>query len=167
VGYASQDGDGAASTGILHKWEYLRYASNKRWLQATSRLQRRPRYGTPIPRRNMPDQSVEDHLPLRPVEFEILVSLGRGPRHGYAILQESEERGEGVPGLTTLYRALQRMAERGLIEGVDTDADDRRRDVYALTALGRRVAEAEARRLEALLGVARAGALLGPGAGAG
>lgn len=112
----------------------------------------------------MPDQPVDDHLPLRPVEFEILVSLGRGPLHGYAILQESEERGKGVPGLTTLYRALQRMADRSLIESVeDTDAEDRRRDVYALTALGRRVAKAEARRLEALLGVARAGALLEPG----
>lgn len=114
----------------------------------------------------MPQHPVDDHLPLRPVEFEILVSLGRGPRHGYAILQESEERGEGVPGLTTLYRALQRMADRGLIESVGGDAEDRRRDVYGLTALGRRVAEAEARRLEALLGVARAGALLEPGTGA-
>lgn len=110
---------------------------------------------------------VGSHLPLRPVEFEILVSLGRGARHGYAILQESEERGAGVPGLTTLYRALQRLHDRGLIEGVEGGGDeDRRRDSYVLTELGRRVAEAEARRLEGLLSVARDGALLGRGDGA-
>lgn len=115
----------------------------------------------------MPDP-VDEHLPLRPVEFEILVSLGRGPRHGYAILQESEARGAAVPGLTTLYRAIQRMADRDLIEAVDGGGpQDRRRDVYALTALGRRVAEAEAHRLDGLLGVARDGALLGPGGGSG
>lgn len=108
------------------------------------------------------DDPIDEHLPLRPVEFEILVSLGRGARHGYAILQESEERGAGVPGLTTLYRAIQRLHERGLIEAVDRDAEeDRRRDSYALTDLGRRVAEAEARRLEGLLVLAREGALLG------
>lgn len=108
---------------------------------------------------------VEEHLPLRPVEFEILVSLGRGTRHGYAILRESEERGVGVPGLTTLYRAIRRLDRRGLIESVEPAEDeDRRRDSYALTELGRRVAEAEARRLQELLGLAREGALLG-GAG--
>lgn len=109
----------------------------------------------------MTDHRVDEHLPLRPVEFEILVSLGRGTRHGYAILQESEDRGAGVPGLTTLYRAIQRLHRRGLIEAVETEDEDRRRDSYDLTDLGRRVAEAEARRLEELLGLAREGVLLG------
>lgn len=111
----------------------------------------------------MPDP-VAPHLPLRPVEFEILVSLGRGPKHGYAILRESEERGASVPGLTTLYRALQRMHERGLIASVECDADDdRRRETYDLTPLGHRVAVAEARRLEGLLEVARDAAIVVPG----
>lgn len=102
----------------------------------------------------------DERLPLRPVEFEILVSLGKGPRHGYAILQAAEERTEAAPGVTTLYRALQRLHEEGLIAPVDGDAgEDGSREVYALTPLGRAVGRAEARRLSALLGRASEGIL--------
>ena len=59
----------------------------------------------------------EDFLPLRPVEFDILLALGDGERHGYAIMQEALRRSEGQlqlePG--TLYRALRRMREAGLV----------------------------------------------------
>ena len=94
----------------------------------------------------------ERHLPLRPVEFQVLVSLSQGDRHGYAILQEVEDRGEGgaVPGLATLYRAILRLEQDDLIARVEngsSDIADERRRMYGLTPLGRNVVDAEARRL--------------------
>ena len=94
----------------------------------------------------------EKHLPLRPVEFQVLACLSQGARHGYAILREIETRGEAgaIPGLATLYRAILRLEKRGLIERVGVlslDTDDERRRVYGLTSLGRAVVDAEARRL--------------------
>ena len=34
----------------------------------------------------------EDFLPLRPVEFEVLLVLAEGDSHGYAIMNEAERR---------------------------------------------------------------------------
>jgi len=108
----------------------------------------------------------EEYLPLRPIEFEILLSLLSGERHGYGIVRDAEERSTGAvkPGLGTLYRALRRLTEQGLIESAERrpapDAEDERRNYYAITETGRAVAEAEARRLEALVRAARAGGLL-------
>ena len=100
-------------------------------------------------------------LPLRPVEMQILVSLVTEDLHGYGIVQAVEARGEdrAVPGLVTLYRALERMSERGLVERVGhdsehADASDHRRRTFRITALGRRVLHAEATRLSTLVRVA-------------
>jgi DNA-binding PadR family transcriptional regulator len=111
------------------------------------------------------DRTLEKHLPLRSVEFHILLSLAAGERHGYGIIRDIEARGEaGVPDVGTMYRGLARMAEAGLIEASDRrpapDAGDERRNYYRITALGTRVARAEARRLGALMQAARAGGLL-------
>jgi DNA-binding PadR family transcriptional regulator len=105
---------------------------------------------------------------LRPVEFHILLSLAAGERHGYRIIQDVEARGEtAVPDVGTMYRALARMLESGLIEGASRrpapDADDERRHYYRMTDIGRRAAKAEARRLEALTHAARIGGLLPKG----
>jgi len=111
--------------------------------------------------------SPEDFVPLRPVEFQVLLSLSHGPRHGYRIIQDAEERGEGaaVPGLATLYRALRRLETSGLIQQwEDHTADDERRRPYALSELGREVAQLEARRLASQLRSAEEAALLGGGA---
>ena len=63
----------------------------------------------------------------------ILVSLSDGPKHGYAMMQDIE-RGTGRPmGAGTLYAALTRLEERGLIEPL-TPIDRRR--PYRLTAVG-------------------------------
>lgn len=103
-----------------------------------------------------------DHLPLRPVEFQVLVLLADGAKHGWAILQEAEGGGRAVPGIATLYRTLQRLEADGLIERRrELEDDEDRRRVYGLTSLGRAVASAEARRLQTLLGLARAAELLG------
>ena len=63
----------------------------------------------------------------------ILVSLSDGPKHGYAIMTDVEA-GTGRPlGPGTLYAALARLEERGLVEALPPE--DRRRP-YRLTAIG-------------------------------
>ena len=103
-------------------------------------------------------------LPLRPVEFHILLSLAAGDRHGYGIIQDIETRGDApVPDVGTIYRALARMVENGLIETAPAPRSggiDDRRNNYRLTTLGLRIAKAEARRLDALMRAARVGGLL-------
>jgi len=101
----------------------------------------------------------KSHLPLRPVEFQVLLSLATGERHGYGILQDAEARGERID-VGTLYRALARMADRGWIEPSATDEDDDRRNNYALTEYGLGIARAEAARLAGLTRAARRGGLL-------
>lgn len=105
---------------------------------------------------------LDARLPLRPVEFHILLSLAAGERHGYGIIQDIETRDtSAVPDVGTLYRALARMVESGLIEsGRTADPRDERRNYYRITHLGLRVAKAEARRLHALMRAARIGGLL-------
>jgi len=101
-------------------------------------------------------------LPLRPVEFHILLSLAAGERHGYGIIQDIAGRDDSsVPDVGTMYRALARMVESGLIETAKAaDPADERRNNYRITDRGLRVAKAEARRLQALTRAARTGGLL-------
>jgi DNA-binding PadR family transcriptional regulator len=111
------------------------------------------------------DRGIDRHLPLRRVEFHILLSLAAGERHGYGIIQDIEARGEvSVPDVGTMYRALARLVESGLIEPSARRPaaadDDERRNYYRATATGLRVARAEAQRLGALVQAARAGGLL-------
>jgi DNA-binding PadR family transcriptional regulator len=110
-------------------------------------------------------RTIDDRLPLRPVEFHILLSLAAGERHGYGIILDIEERGDApVPDVGTMYRALARMVESGFIEAAARrpapDARDERRNYYRITEAGRRVASAEAQRLETLTRAARIGGLL-------
>ena len=113
----------------------------------------------------MDRERTDAHQPLRPVEFHILLSLAAGERHGYGIIQDIEARGESaVPDVGTMYRALARMVENGLIEPAPAraavDAGDERRNNYRITDRGLRVGRAEARRLQALMRAARSGGLL-------
>jgi len=110
-------------------------------------------------------RQLESLQPLRGVEFHILLSLAIGDRHGYGIIQDIQERDEtAVPDVGTMYRALARMVENGLIEAATrraaADVSDERRNYYRITEAGRRVAKVEARRLEALTRAARLGGLL-------
>lgn len=111
------------------------------------------------------DRRIDRRLPLRRVEFHILLSLAAGERHGYGIIQDIEARGEtSVPDVGTMYRALARMVEAGLIEAAARrpapDSGDERRNYYRITSRGMRVARAEAGRLGALVKAARVGGLL-------
>jgi DNA-binding PadR family transcriptional regulator len=112
----------------------------------------------------------ETFLPLTPVAFEILLALADGEQHGYSIMREVERRSTGAvmlhPG--TLYRALARLLESGLIQELeerpDPRHDDERRRYYQLTDRGIAVARAEAERLASQLSAARARRLIGVGA---
>jgi DNA-binding PadR family transcriptional regulator len=105
---------------------------------------------------------IEVFLPLRPVEFHVLLSLASGERHGYGILQDIAARDDASsPDVGTMYRALARMVDSGLIEGSpSSEPGDERRSKYRITDRGLRVAKAEARRLQALTRAARVGGLL-------
>jgi DNA-binding PadR family transcriptional regulator len=107
----------------------------------------------------------ERGVPLRTVEFHILLSLASGERHGYGIIQDIQARDEAAaPDVGTMYRALARMVEHRLIEAVARrpvpESDDERRNYYRITDRGLRLARVEARRLEALTRAARVGGLL-------
>ena len=105
-------------------------------------------------------------LPLRPVVFQVLLSLVEGERHGYAIVQDIAERSAArlqiEPG--NLYRTLRFMLDEGLIEESErrpaAEQDDERRRYYRITRFGERVASAEAARLAELVAEARARKLL-------
>lgn len=104
--------------------------------------------------------AVEGLLPLPPATFHILLALLDQDRHGYAIIQDIEERtgGELRMSAGTLYRSIARMVEQDLIMEVTkrhTDEDDARRRYYRLTPFGAAVARAEMRRLSDLVRLAR------------
>jgi DNA-binding PadR family transcriptional regulator len=108
----------------------------------------------------------EDFLPLTSAMFHILLALADKERHGYEIMQEVQERTEGVVriGPGTLYGSIKRMLSDGLVEESDErpdpELDDERRRYYRLTDFGFRVARAESERLATLVKSARVKKLL-------
>jgi DNA-binding PadR family transcriptional regulator len=110
--------------------------------------------------------AADEFLPLPTAVFHILVALADRDRHGYSIMQDVSARTDGKVRLSagTLYSAVRRMLEQGLIEelreGPDPGNDDQRRRYYRLTRLGRQVALAEARRLRDMLSQATAAGLI-------
>ena len=108
-------------------------------------------------------------LPLTPAVLHILLALADEERHGYGIMKEVEGRtgGEVRLGPGTLYGSIKRMLADGLIEESDERPDpgwdDQRRRYYRITDFGRRVAGAEAERLQGLIDAARAKKLLRTG----
>jgi DNA-binding PadR family transcriptional regulator len=111
----------------------------------------------------MPDKlrSVDRLLPLKPKVLQILLALADGPRHGYSIMQEVAERTDGQVRLwpAGLYGVLRELEKADLIVESDdrpaADEDDERRRYFALTPHGKRVLDAEVRRLEAIVSHAR------------
>jgi DNA-binding PadR family transcriptional regulator len=120
-----------------------------------------------MPKRPPTDtDDVDGFLPLPTAVFHILVALADRDRHGYSIMQDVGARTDGKVVLSagTLYTAIRRMLEQGLIEELrdspDPDSADERRRYYRLTQFGRDVAVAEARRLNSMLEHARATKLI-------
>ena len=106
-----------------------------------------------------------EFLPLHPLDFRILLVLLGGKAHAYRIVTALEavegEEGRAVYP-ANLYRRLRDLTAAGLLAEapVPAGADERRRRYFGVTALGRRVARAEAERLERLVTGARAAGLL-------
>ena len=112
----------------------------------------------------MPDKltSVDRLLPLKPKVLQILLAVADGPRHGYSIMQEVAERTDGQVRLwpAALYSLLRELEKTDfIVESARRPAaeeDDERRRYFALTPHGKRVLDAEVRRLEAIVHHARA-----------
>jgi DNA-binding PadR family transcriptional regulator len=101
--------------------------------------------------------------PLSATEFHVLMALAEAPNYGYAIMKSVAEQSEGqvTPEIGSLYRVLSRLMEAGWVEetrpprGARQGARGLPRRYYALTAAGRAVAHAEARRLARMVALAR------------
>ncbi|NKB87122.1 MAG: PadR family transcriptional regulator [Acidobacteria bacterium] len=100
-------------------------------------------------------------LPLKNSTYRVLLALADESLHGYAIMQSLQTITGGresiLPG--TLYAALARMEDEGLIERATAPDDDTSggpaRRYHRRTDFGRAVAEAESERIATLLDVAR------------
>ena len=82
----------------------------------------------------------------------ILLSLAEQPRHGYAILQDTERMSGGRVRLSTgtLYGALRRLLEERWIERFKERDSSRGKQAYRLTAEGRRNLQMEVTRMKHL-----------------
>jgi len=106
-------------------------------------------------------RAVDPLLPLKPKVLHILLAVADGPRHGYSIMQEVLERTDGQVRLwpAALYGLLRDLEQLDLIvesnDRPSADEDDERRRYFELTAHGKRVLDAEVRRLEAIVSHAR------------
>jgi DNA-binding PadR family transcriptional regulator len=105
--------------------------------------------------------SPSSYLPLTESTFYILLSLALEKKHGYAILKDVEALSDGKVRLSTstLYGALGRLLDQGLIERVRNEEEENigpglPRKAYILSETGRRVLEAETDRLQSLVAVA-------------
>ncbi len=101
-------------------------------------------------------------MTITTAEFQVLVSLADGEKHGYAIGKEVASRTNGQVTLraATLYTVIKRLLEHGFIDESaarpDPALDDERRRYYRLTVRGRKAAEDEALRMETTAKQARA-----------
>jgi len=119
----------------------------------------------------MPNRRPKDPatlLPLKQSIYRVLLAMPDGESmHGYAIMQAVSEMTQGrdtiLPG--TLYVALARMVDEGLVESQDAPDGDPSggpaRRYYRRTRFGRAVARAESERLRALLDIAVARKIIG------
>ena len=99
---------------------------------------------------------------MTPLSAAILFALAGGASHGYAIIKDIEDstNGDMRPRTGSMYLALARLLDDGLIEETDGKGDDERRRYYRLTTEGRSAARAEAERLSNLVRMASAKKLI-------
>lgn len=107
----------------------------------------------------MSRSSKESERPLKTAVFHILLALSEDNRHGLGIADEVEHASSGAVrlGPGTLYRSLKEMTAGGLVEEVPPTREDEdpRRKFYRITQKGREILQAEARRYERVVDVAR------------
>jgi DNA-binding PadR family transcriptional regulator len=78
----------------------------------------------------------------------VLASLADGDKHGYAMMTDIQNFAGVDLGPGTLYGAITRLEERGLIRRVQSDD---RRQPYRITAAGKRYLEEELSGLDAVV----------------
>src|SRR3972149_2013940 len=104
-------------------------------------------------------ESIQQPKPaaLPPAALHVLLAIGPGERHGYAIMGEVRRITGGAVqmGPGTLYGTIKRLVANGLIEESSgprgAESDERRRRYYRLTAPGRAVAATEVEGLQSFL----------------
>ena len=92
-----------------------------------------------------------ENIALTEAVYYILLSL-HTPLHGYGIMQRVEELSGGRVRLAagTLYGAINTMQEKGWLYALPIEESSRKKE-YAITMLGKQIAENELRRLRELL----------------
>ena len=107
----------------------------------------------------MPRRDPQRFLPLPTLSYYVLLALGEGEAHGWAVIKRIRELTDQAanPSSGSLYLAMVRLQDDALIDEVASPAgEDGRRRYYRLTPFGREVARAESLRLDRLLHRARA-----------
>jgi DNA-binding PadR family transcriptional regulator len=109
-------------------------------------------------RNTVSDNDPMETTPLTEPVFLVLLSLAQTPRHGYALLKDTEALSDGRVRLSTgtLYGVLRRLLESEWIERFETDDTSRDKQSYRLTSLGRKFLQAELSRMKQLTRVAAA-----------
>jgi DNA-binding PadR family transcriptional regulator len=90
-------------------------------------------------------------LPLSPAVLYVLLAVSSGPKHGYAIMQETGALSNGSfrMGPGTLYSTIQKLVGLELLsEKTDDAAEDSRRRYYELTDGGRILLETDVARMK-------------------
>ena len=111
--------------------------------------------------------NLKDLRPLTPIAFHILLAVSDQPRHGYGIMKEVERMTNRklLISAGTLYNSIKRLLRDMLIKIVDEEpiepGDPGRTRYYRITSLGQEMAEAEFRRLEETVRVAKQKPVLG------
>ncbi len=82
----------------------------------------------------------------------VLALLSRGPRHGYALVQEISDRTGVLVGAGVMYPLLYELEDNRLIEGKWTSPERRTRKVYAVTQKGRTLLRDGLQSIERMLG---------------
>lgn len=106
----------------------------------------------------MSDTDPTTHIPMHPLEFQVLLVLMEGELHGYGIAKAIEQKDTRLGRIypTNLYRRLRDMARAGLIRERKTPLERGKHvSTFRITPLGHRVAVEEAHRLEGMVVAAR------------
>jgi PadR family transcriptional regulator PadR len=103
-------------------------------------------------------RALDRELKRGSAELLILSLLDARPRHGYDLskLIEARSRGQLKFHIDSLYPLLYRLEERGWVKGTWVEKPgERRRRIYKLTALGRRVLSQQRQTFETFVEAVR------------
>jgi len=100
---------------------------------------------------------IQEHLPVKPQWFHILLALSEESRHGSGIVRSILEQTDGKLRLwpATLYGSLDELSARGWIEELVDPlerprGESERKRIYRITPIGARILKAEADRMRSL-----------------